>query len=475
MFVLALILIFIGYLLFNALRFRPKKEKKREAKQIVFDKEAAVSNLRELVKCKTVSYYDSSLEDNKEFNKLIRTLPKLYPHVAEKLELKKFKGNRALLYCWKGKEEGPASVYMAHFDVVPVEEELWTKPAFDGVVEDEIMYGRGCLDTKLTVNGILMAAETLLSKGFKPKHDIYFAFSGQEEIAGEGAITIAKYLKKKGVEFSMILDEGGAVVNGVFPGVKRDCGLVGIGEKGMLDVELSVKNSGGHASAPDPHTPIGILAEAIRKVENHPLPYDISEPVEKMFDTLGRHSSFLYRIIFANINLFKPVLDLLCKKKGGELNALIRTTCAFTQMSGSKAPNVIPPKASVVANIRISPNNTVESVIEYLQKTIDDERIEIRILDGNNPSTISLSDSDAFANIKQSIEDTWNGALVSPYLMIQCSDARRYSGISDKVYRFSAMDVTAEERKTIHGNDERVRISTVYKTVEFFIRMMSLN
>ena len=56
--------------------------------------------------------------------------------------------------------------------------------------------------------------------------------------------------------------------------------------------------------------------------------------------------------------------------------------------------------------------------------------------------------------------------------MIQCSDARRYSGISDKVYRFSAMDLTSEERKTIHGNDEHIRIETIHRAVEFFIRVL---
>ena len=56
--------------------------------------------------------------------------------------------------------------------------------------------------------------------------------------------------------------------------------------------------------------------------------------------------------------------------------------------------------------------------------------------------------------------------------MVQCSDSRHYSRISDRVYRFSAMDLTSEERKTIHGNDEHIRLETIGRAVEFFYRVI---
>ena len=471
MVILYFILVFVVVILARTFMFTPKSEERREVEEVEFDRAAAVSSLAELVKCKTVSYYDHALEDDAEFEKLIGKLPELFPNVTEKCTLTRLP-DRALLYRWEGKGKGDPAVLMAHYDVVPVEEENWLKPPFDAVIEDGVMWGRGTLDTKVTFNGILSAAENLIKQGFTPENDIYFAFSGGEEINGEGAVNIVNYFKEQGITPELVLDEGGAVVENVFPGVKERCGLIGIAEKGMINLRLAFSGEGGHASAPAPHTPVGRLSLACTKLESHPFKAHFTKPVLEMFDTLGRRSTFLYRMIFANLWCFKWVLDLICKKSGGELNALVRTTVAFTQMEGSKAPNVIPPNASMVANLRLNPEDSVAGAIEYIKKTVGDEAIVLTDMHSMEPSRISRTDCEGWQRVSRAVADTWKGAVVAPYLMVQCSDSRHYGAISDRVYRFSAMDLTAEERRTIHGNNERIRLETAESAVEFFIRVM---
>ena len=467
----AAIVIFLAVLVIRAAAFKPKAQPELDTYEVQVDKEKAAADLSELVRCKTVSYRDSSLEDDAEFEKLIALLPSLYPNVFKTCEFTKLP-DRGLLFRWAGKKADAPAVMMAHYDVVPVNEDLWDTPAFEGIIKDGFVIGRGTLDTKVTFSGILFAANQLISEGFVPENDIYFAFSGGEEVNGNGAVRIVDWFEEKGITPALVVDEGGAVVENVFPGVKVPCGLIGIAEKGMMDVKYTVKSQGGHASAPKPGAPIDRLASACRNMVEHPFKLKLTAPAAEMFDTLGRYSSFVYRIIFSNLKLFLPVLDMICKKDGGEMNALMRTTVAFTQAQGSSATNVIPPEASLVSNIRLNPADDMDSALEYIKKTVADENVEVTCMHGMNPSRISRTDCDGFERVASAVASTWKGCIVAPYLMVQCSDSRHWGRISDRVYRFSAMDLTKEERASIHGNNEKIRIEALGRTVEFYIRLM---
>jgi len=469
--ILLALLVFIAVLLIRAAAFKPQTEEAAELIPETLDKQKAIDHLQSLIRCKTVSYRDKTLEDNAEFEKLENLLPELYPNVCKTCELIK-PNSRALLFRWKGKSFDKPDVLMAHYDVVPVNEADWQKPAFDGIIENGVMWGRGTLDTKGTFNGVLEAADNLIAQGFVPANDLYLAFGGDEEISGDGAPAIVRWFQQHNITPAFVLDEGGAVVQNVFPGVKAPCAVVGTGEKGPMDVKLTLKTSGGHSSTPPPHSPVGILAQAVNRIESHPFPFTLTAPAAEMFDTLGRRSTFLFRLIFANLWCFKPVLNLICRMSGGELNALVRTTVAFTQMQGSAASNVLPPEAWVGANLRLICGETVEGAKANLEKVIANPNIKVDVVMGMNPSRISRTDDEPFQRLSKAIRGTWTDAVVSPYLMLACSDSRHYGVLSDHVYRFSAMALTKEERGLIHGNNERIPLETIVKTVAFYQRLM---
>lgn len=468
---MGLLAIWIGVVAARTACFKPKPQPMVSDEVYDFNREKAVDALAQLVRCKTISYNDKAMEADEEFEKLISLLPELYPSVFRICDFRQLP-DRALLLRWPGKREGNPTVLMAHYDVVPVNEENWEKPPFAGILENGILWGRGTLDTKVTVNGILSAADYLIGRDFQPENDVYFAFSGGEEVNGQGAPNIVQYFIDHGIQPALVVDEGGAVVENVFPGVSQPCGVIGIAEKGVMNVQYRTVSGGGHASAPKPHTPVGVLAAACKRVEDHPFKAHIDGPAAQMFDTLGRYSTPLYRMIFANLWCFGWVIDLLGKKRGGEINALVRTTSAFTQMEGSSARNVIPPEAKMVANMRLNPADSVASALEYLKKTVNDPNVEITVLESFEPSPVSETDCEAWNKVAAAVASTWKGCLVTPYLMVQCSDSRHYGRLSNHVYRFSAMDMTAEERASIHGNNERIRVGSVAKAVEFYIRLI---
>ena len=289
--ILAVVVMLAAVVLVRTARFTPGAAPAVPEGEETIDRDKAVENLRTLIRCRTVSNTNHALEDDAEFEKLINTLPTLYPNVFKTCKFERLE-DRGLLFTWSGKEHTEPTVLMAHYDVVDVDEAGWKKPPFEGVLEDGVLWGRGALDTKVTFNGVLTAADKLIGEGYTPAQDIYFAFSGGEEVNGLGAVHIVDWFEANHITPALVVDEGGAVVEDVFPGVKQPCGLIGIAEKGMLNVEYKVKSGGGHASAPKPHSPLVALSEACTKIESHPFKAHVTKPVAEMFDTLGRYSNF---------------------------------------------------------------------------------------------------------------------------------------------------------------------------------------
>ena len=467
----ALVLLAVSVIIIRTVTFKAESVPERKTAPVSVNGDKAIADLAEMIRCRTVSNRDRSLENEAEFGKFKALLPRLFPNIFEKCEYKEV-GDRAILIRYKGKSSASPSVFMSHYDVVSVEEDLWSEDPFAAVIKDGFLWGRGTLDTKVTLNNAMQALEAAISDGFVPENDIYLAFAGDEEISGTGASMIVDLFEREGINPAMVLDEGGAVVNKVFPGVNIPCALVGIAEKGMLNIELTFNGNGGHSSAPKPHTPVGRLSAACVRVENHPFKFTKSAAAMQMLNTLSSNSNFVYRMIFSNLWIFTPVLNFICKKSGGELNALLRTTCAFTQMEGSKGINVIPPSAKMAANLRLIPGDTTESALEYIKKVVNDPEIEVKMLEGNDPSRVSSTDCEGWSRIERAINATWSDAIVSPYLMMACSDSRHWGRISDKVYRFSTMALTKDERDSIHGNNERVSLETIERSLEFYTRIM---
>ncbi len=467
----ALIAAFLAVIVVRACLFTSKEAPKVEATPFAVDGEAAVEHLRQMVRIPTVSNVDESKVDASQFTAFQALLETLYPQVHRACE-RSLISRHGLLFKWPGQSSQSPSVLMAHYDVVPANEAEWGEPPFAGVIKDGELWGRGTLDTKCTLLGVLEAAEQLIGEGFVPQNDVYFAFGGDEECMGGDAPAIVDELERRGVHPAFVLDEGGAIVDNVFPGVKQPAALIGIAEKGSAFVDISAKGKGGHASAPPARQSVGVLANALSKVTAHAMPFRMTAPAAQLFDLMGRHSTFAYKLIFANLWCFKPLLNLICKASGGEMNALVRTTCALTRLKGAEAYNVLPGDSYAGVNLRVICGETVDEAVQRLRDVIGDKDVTVSVADATDPSPISPASGEAWERLSAAILETYPGVLVSPYLMLACSDSRHYCRISQNVYRFSGMPLSKAQRGMIHDRNERIPLALIPNAVAFFGRVL---
>lgn len=469
---LLLFLLFAGYLLIRALRFAPQKEEEAPAgDEAAADELTLGEHLSRMIRKKTVSYAEEGRADQSQFEGFRALLKELYPSVFDRFE-REIIGRNGLLLRLRGRGEAEPSVLMAHYDVVPAQEQEWSVPPFEGLIREGEVWGRGALDTKCTVLGLLEAAERLAKEGFAPAGDLYLSLGGDEECMGSDASAIVDAFEKRGIRPAFVLDEGGAVVEGAFPGVPGPVAVVGTAEKGSAFVDITARGKGGHASAPPARQAVGVLSKALGRVLKKPMPFTLTGPARDLFDTLGRHSTLPYRLIFANLRIFSPILDLICRKTGGELNALVRTTAALTRLSAAEAYNVLPREAKAGLNLRLIPGDSVSRAAERLRHIIRDPDVEVSVRSGSEPSAISPAGGEAWQRLKAAIRATYPKAIVSPYLMVAASDSRHFCRVSKHVYRFSGMPLSKQQRGMIHGRDERVPLGLLPDLVRFYLRVM---
>ncbi|MCC3277461.1 M20/M25/M40 family metallo-hydrolase [Arthrobacter sp. zg-Y20] len=450
----------------------------------------AAPKLARLLTFRTVSSRVPEEMEPDQFVGFIAALPELFPRVHKELEVERING-LGLLYRWPGSDTsgndtaGPATadpatggsrgpvVLMAHYDVVPVEDpQQWDHPPFAGTVTETSICGRGALDDKGALAAVLEATEQLLAEGFAPQQDLYFSFGNNEETAGDTAAAAADLLARRGIRPWLVLDEGGAVASGAFPFVSAPLAVVGVAEKGILDVELATEDQGGHASTPNRMGATARLARAVVRLDRRPFPAALPDVTVEMIERLSGSAPLLPRLVLGKVRRLRPVLTRVFGLLGGEPNAMTRTTVAVTQLRGSKGSNVLATRATANANIRVAVGSSVESTLAHLRKIISDPKVSLRVVEGNEPSPVSATDNAQFALLEASIRSSFPDAVPVPYIMLGGTDARRFTNICDAVYRFAPFRMSAADRASIHADNEKIGIETFGEGILFYRTLM---
>jgi carboxypeptidase PM20D1 len=362
----------------------------------------------------------------------------------------------------------------------------WEQEPFSGAVADGHIWGRGVLDDKNQIHGILEAAEMKIKEGWQPSRTLYFVFGQDEEVGGpEGARYIADVLEERGIErFAFVLDESAPLIPGVFPGIPDNTALIGIAQKGYVSLELAVNGVGGHSSQPPEESNIGILADAITKLEAAQFPYRIHEAVRYQYRFMGPELDEAKQPMYAAVafgkdgemtDLEKEFIEEMAADQ--VTRAMLHTTIAVTMFNAGIKDNVLPPSATAVVNFRPMPGDTPEVIIEHVKKAIDDDRIAITDISASTPAT-NVADpyNAAYKALEKTIRQIWgNDLIVSPFFVIGGSDSKHFQArdFAPDVYTITGIQLESmKEFAGFHGVNERIKVQEYGKTIGFFYQLM---
>lgn len=466
-----LLVVLAAVLTVNTLRYAPKvapSDAGALALQPV-DAEALARQLSAAIRLRTVA---PSSQNRADFEGFLALLEESFPGVNSTLERELINGLTPL-YRWQGRNPDLAPVLLTgHYDVVPAwdaDPAGWEHPPFAGEIADGFVWGRGTLDDKGAVLAMMAAAEALVAEGFQPERTIYFSFGHDEETGGKmGAGAVVEHLRAQGVQLAWSLDEGSMVLRGMVPGLARDVASINVAEKGYMTVDLVARAAGGHSSLPPRETAVGILAAGVAKLQAQPFPGGLTDVSAEFFDGLGPHFGFPEKAVFANQWLFRPVLE---SQLGGSegTDAMLRTTIAPTMLSGSDTENVLPQEAVATVNFRIHPRDTVDSVLAYVARVVDDPRVEIRPREGARAASgVSSAESKAFALLAVSFQAVFGDVAVVPGLTVAATDSAHYAAVADDSYRINPFVFEPHDLPRIHGVNERVSLENLEKAVQFY-------
>lgn len=425
--------------------------------------------LSSLIQIETISY-DHQLDKTK-FYRFQNALREMFPAIFSACEFEDFHGS--FLLRWSGKSSDNPILFMNHQDVVEAPG-TWKYPPFSGMIADHKLWGRGTLDTKGGLWAMLRAANELCEKGFVPNHDIYFMSGCNEETDGAGAEEISRTLQQRGIHFAMVLDEGGMIMQEPIGGANGTFAMVGMGEKGCVDLKFIARSPGGHASTPGKNTPLVRLGKFMAAVERTNLfKADISPAVTQMFKKISATMKQPLRFILGHPILFKPLLLKVIPSVSATAGAMLKTTIAFTMASGSEGFNVLPHEAWVIGNMRFSHHQGEKDSIGVIKKLAKKFDIETVVLEPGFTSPLSVHNTDAFHLIEKAISAVFPGVITSPYVMTGASDCRFMSRVSDHCFRFAPFQITDKQLDSIHGIDENIDLNALAPAVDFFKYIMT--
>lgn len=425
--------------------------------------EPELARFRELLRVPTVSGATERAERADPFGLIRAAIRRLYPRIETELQREVVLG-RTLLYRWSGRAATAPTVLMAHQDVLPGPDDGGEHPPFAAEVEDDgdglAVWGRGAVHAKGMLAALLEALESALEDGVVPEQDVYLVLGHDGEADGRGAGAVAELLRARGVTPALVLDAGGAIVEGVIPGVSGPLAMIGISERGVADVELSAVQPSGRVSSPPRRTAAGRVARAVVRLESRTAPSRMPVASALMLETVAARADGARSFAYRHARRLRPLLAILLARGGDEAVATVRSTRAITRLRASESDSVLADRVEASVSLRVGLGSTVDRELRRIERTIADPEVVVRARRSTDPSPVSAAGGPAWGCLVAMLGEHRPDAIPTPFVLLGSSDSRFLATSSPNVYRFSPFALTVAQRRALGTANERIGVAS---------------
>ena len=462
--ILGLIAVLLAVLLLNTV-FQTHRARKLVGEHPTFTDETLKvygETFSRMLQSATVSVKDSY--DDTEFAKLRSVLETDFPLLHKKAERKIFSDD-----CWMYKIPGRDSsrniLLMSHHDVVAADTD-WTMPAFDGIIKDGKVYGRGAADTKGSLCAILFAAEEMLQAGVTPPVNLYIVSSHNEELGGDGMAATLAYCQENGITFEVILDEGGAIVEPPLAGMNCEmCAMVAVHEKGRLKLKCTVENESSHVSLTAfKGNPVERMSQFIQEITAKNIFIRKLNPQTRgMFAALAPYCGFPMKVLLSNLWLFGGLLTKVLPKLNATAGGMVGTTCNFQEIQGSVTSKVC------TSSVMLRNINEEDLKADYAAfKAIADKHGVTLETERDEYYAPADMDAPAYAYTMDCLAKIFPRYPAAPYILPAGTDAWRLTPVCNCVLRFAPTRMSKQQLGSIHAADENLDIAAIAEAAAFY-------
>lgn len=430
--------------------------------------EKYVNILKQMIDCKTV--FTRDFINQFEYDRFYDIIEHSFPYLSSKAKKMIF-GSGCFVYVIEGENAKKNIMLMSHHDVVDGDSS-WDTDPFHSVIKGDALFGRGTIDTKTPLFAILMACEELLEEGYEfDGMNLYIGSSNNEEVCGDGMVLAVDYFKKNGIHFDTVLDEGGAITQGMLPGINGKSAFVAVHEKSrhmyLCKAKQLTKGHGGLNPSSD--SVILRISQFINEVNKTKIYKGKFYPeVKATFTTHAPYMSFPMNIVFGHFDFFAPLIKRIMMKNP-QTSAMLSTSISFTTFfAGTKEdPQIKAKEAEVTMFLRCLREEDLYLGLEKIKQIGQKYGVEIEEMyrDFCKPSSFT---SRSYQILEKVMNENFPDVIVSPYLLTAGTDARRFSDVADHILRFAPIDLDHVQYASIHNANEHIKIKNIGECVCFY-------